>query len=65
MEPQELMLKVPTNFSELRTVGSTLALYHRACPGQVALLLLSFYLFLQVSDSPELHLYERMDWCAE
>lgn len=48
VEPHELLLKVPTNFSELRAVGSTLAMYNRACPGQVALLLLTFYLFLQV-----------------
>lgn len=47
-EPQELLLRVPKNFSELRAVRRTLALYQQACPGQIAVLLLAFYLFLQV-----------------
>ena len=47
-QEQELLLRVPTNFSELRAVRRTLALYQKACPGQIAVLLLTFYLFLQV-----------------
>lgn len=48
---QQLLLRVPTNFSELRAVRRTLALYQKACPGQIAVLLLTFYLFLQVGLS--------------
>jgi hypothetical protein len=53
-EAQELLLKVPTNFSELRAVRHTLALYQRACPGQIAVLLLTFYLFLQARQAIQL-----------
>lgn len=42
-----LLLKVPASFSELRAVRHTLELYRRACPGKVALLLLSIYIFCQ------------------
>ncbi|CAL8466066.1 g5602 [Coccomyxa elongata] len=51
-EEQQLLLRVPTNFSELRAVRRTLALYQKACPGQIAVLLLTFYLFLQVFMMP-------------
>ena len=44
---EKLLLKVPASFSELHAVRHTLELYRRACPGKVALLLLSIYIFCQ------------------
>lgn len=45
---KNLVLKVPTSFSELRAVRRTLGLYQQECPLHVALLLLTTYLFMQV-----------------
>ena len=38
---------MPASFAELRAVRHTLELYRQACPGKVALLLLSIYIFCQ------------------
>ena len=45
---QDLILKVPRSFSELRAVRHTLGLYQEQCPAHVAILLLATYLFMQV-----------------
>ena len=45
---QDLILKVPKSFSELRAVRHTLGLYQEQCPAHVAILLLATYLFMQV-----------------
>ena len=48
---QDVILKLPTSFSELRAVRHTLGLYQRQAPVQVAVLLVATYLFMQVGSA--------------
>ncbi|CAK0785972.1 hypothetical protein CVIRNUC_009185 [Coccomyxa viridis] len=49
---QDVILKLPTSFSELRAVRHTLGLYQRQAPVHVAILLVATYLFMQVFMVP-------------
>ena len=51
----QLTLKVPASFAELRDVRHTLEVYRRACPWHVALLLLAIYMFCQARLARLLH----------
>ncbi len=48
---QDVILKLPTSFSELRAVRHTLGLYQRQAPVHVAILLVATYLFMQVGSA--------------
>ncbi len=48
-DDEELLLKLPTSFQEAQAVKATLALYKENCSGLVIALMVSFYLFMQVT----------------